>query len=82
MDVHFFFWINLDDKLLKNYRKLYPNIEISLIKINIGEKKIKLIIKETRYLQIIIDEAESNNIDLSSVFQFNKWNKICFVIEK
>ena len=82
MDVHFFFWLNLDDKLLEIYRKLYPNIEISLIKINIGEKKIKLILKETRYLQIIIDEAESNNIDLSSIFQFNKWNKICFVIGK
>ena len=78
----FFFWINLDDKLLKIYRKLNPNIEISLIRINIGEKKIKLILKETRYLQIVINDAESNNIDLSSIFQFNKWNKICFVIGK
>ena len=78
----FVFWINLDDKILKIYRKLYPNIEINLIKINIREKKIKLVLKETRYLQIIIDEFESSNIDLSSVFQFNKWNIICFKIGK
>ena len=78
----FFFWINLDDKLLKIYRKLNPNIEVTLIKINIGEKQIKLILKEENYLQINIDKVESKNIDLSIVFQFNKWNTISFVIGK
>ena len=78
----FFFWINLDEKLLKTYIKIYPKIEISLIKINIGGKQINLILKEARYLQIVIDESESNKIDLSATFQFNKWNNICLVIEK
>ena len=78
----FFFWINLDDKLLKTFIRIYPKIEISLIKINIGGKQIKLVLKEARYLQIVIDESESNKIDLSSTFQFNKWNNICLVIEK
>ena len=78
----FFFWINLNDELLKIYRNIYPNIEINLIKINIGGKQIMLLLKETKYLQIKIEEAKSNNIDLSSVFQFNKWNKICFIIGK
>ena len=78
----FFFWINLSDKLLEIYRKIYPKIEISLITINIGTNKFKLILKETKYLQIIINESESNSIDLSSAFQFNKWNNICLVIGK
>jgi len=33
-------------------------------------------------LQIVIDESESNKIDLSATFQWNKWNNICLVIEK
>ena len=78
----FFFWINLDEKLLKTYIKIYPKIEICLIKINIGGKQIKLILKEAKYLQIVIDESESNKIDLSATFQFNKWNNICLVMEK
>ena len=78
----FFFWINLSDKLLEIYRKIYPKIEISLITINIGTNKFKLILKETKYLQIIIDESESNSIDLSSACQFNKWNNMCLIIEK
>ena len=78
----FFFWINLNDKLLHIYRKLFPNSEINLIKINIGGKKIRLILKETKYLQLIIDQSESNNMDISSAFPFNKWNKICLVIGK
>ena len=78
----FFFWINLNDKLLEIYRKIYPNVEINIIKINIGGKAIKLILKETKYLQLVIGESASNNMDLSSAFQFNKWNKICLVIGK
>ena len=76
----FLFWINLNENLLKIYRKIFPTIEISLITIKVGEKEIKLILKETRYLQIIIDGQRSNNQDISSTFQFNKWNNIGLVI--
>ena len=78
----FFFWVNLNESLLKAYSIIYSKIEINLIKINIGGKQIKLILKDSRYLQIIIDESESNKIDLSATFQWNKWNNICLVIEK
>ena len=78
----FFFWINLNDQLLQLYSKLYPKVEISLITIIIGGKHIKLLFKDTKYLQIIIDENESNNIGLYSIFQYNKWNNICLVINK
>ena len=78
----FFFWINLNENLIKMYTQIFPKTEINLIKINIGGKQIKLILKESRYLQIIIDESESNKIDLSATFQWNKWNNICLVIEK
>ena len=71
----FFFWINLNDKLLEIYRKIYPNVEINIIKINIGGKAIKLILKETKYLQLVIGESASNNMDLSSAFQFHTWIK-------
>ena len=78
----FFFWINLNDELLQLYSKLYPKVEISLITIIIGGKPIKIILKETKYLQIVIDENVSNNINLYSIFQYNKWNNICLVINK
>ena len=78
----FFFWVNLNESILKAYSKIYSKIEINLIKINIGGKQIKLILRESRYLQIIIDESESNKIDLSATFLWNKWNNICLVIEK
>ena len=78
----FFFWINLNEKLLQIYTKIYPKIEICLIKINIAAKQIKLLLKEGKHLQIVIDESESNIIDLSSTFQFNNWNNICLVFEK
>ena len=78
----FFFWINLDDKLLDLYSKIIPNVDITLIKIGIRGKEIKLIIKDIKYLQLIIDKSSSNTIDLSNIFKFNEWNNICFVINK
>jgi len=48
-------------------------------------KCLKILIKNKEYKklkQIIIDESESNKIDLSATFQWNKWNNICLVIEK
>ena len=79
----FFFWFNLDENLLQIYSKLYPNVEISLITITIQKKSIKLILKDTKNLKVVIDKNELNNIPLPTIFQFNKWNNIgLFINEK
>ena len=78
----FFFWININEKLLQMYSTLYPNVEISLISILIGDKSIKLLLKDAKFLKIVVEKSESTNIGISSIFQFNKWNTICFITNK
>ena len=78
----FVFWLNINENLLKTYYKIFPNIIISLITITIAKHQIRLVIKDAKYIQILIDEDESNRIDLYSIFAFDKWNNICFVIGK
>ena len=78
----FFFWININEKLLQMYSNLYPNVEISLISLLIGDKPIKLLLKDAKFLKIVVDKTESTNIGISSIFQFNKWNTIGFITNK
>ena len=78
----FVFWLNINEYLLKTYYKLFPNVIISLVTINIAGQQIKLILKCAKYIQILIDEEESSCIDLYAIFNFDKWNNICFIIGK
>ena len=78
----FVFWLNINENLLKTYYKIFPNIIISLVTITIAKYQIRLVIKDAKYIQILIDKDESNRIDLYSIFAFDKWNNICFVIGK
>ena len=78
------FHINLDNELLDNYFKaiLSPeNKNIFLIKISIGSHLISVVLKNTEYISIIIDNVESEPINITGVFNYNFWNSIMLLID-
>ena len=83
----FVFWINIDKQILKNYNNINSfkkNIyQINLISIKIGEHQIKLILKDIKYFQLVIDDKNSNLIDVNdqNIFEYGKWVNICFIIK-
>ena len=74
------FWLYFDKKLLNNYYKIYQDIEVNLILITIGKNKIRLQLKESRYLIVTINDEESKKIDMSNSLKENEWNFMGFVI--
>ena len=75
------FWIKIESELLKYYNQIYPNVEVNLIKINIGKNKIILQLnkeKNTFKLQLI-SNSDVNNFETPQLLTDNKWNYICFV---
>ena len=82
----FVFWINLDKNVLTEYYNIYNNennpFQIDLITLNISEHKIKFILKENKYFQLIVDKTESNLMDINSIFFFGEWVNVCFIINK
>ena len=78
------FHINLDNELLNNYFKailLPSNIKIFLIKISISSHSISVVLKNTEYISIIIDDVESDAIKITNSFKYNYWNSIVLLIE-
>ena len=79
----FVFWIKLDLKLINEYFKILDdNIDINLIKINIGGKL--LIVKLINPKSIIIANKEFSTkiIDIDKLFNYDDWNNIIFTVEK
>ena len=77
----FMFWIYIKKEILDNYFKHLPGIEITLVNIHIVDHKIKLVLKGIDTLEIIFDEKEIGNCQLSkSKFKFDRWNYICFYL--
>lgn len=74
------FWINIDQNVLSKYLNLNKNIGIYLVTINIGEHQIKLKYSDINKIKFIIDETESNEIDISNSFLNGQWNHIAFLI--
>ena len=77
--ISFAFWIKINEQILNNYYKIYQDISINLIVIIIGENKIKLELKQNKFLILIINDVESNNVDISSNYKKDDWNIFCFV---
>ena len=78
------FYINLDKELLNNYCQYILPIaksNIKLIKILIGTHMISLELKNSENFSIIIDDAESNIMNISNAFKYNIWNCLMLVIE-
>ena len=82
----FVFWINLNKKVLSEYYNIYNNeknpFQIDLITLNISEHRIKFVLKESKYFQLIVDKTESNLMDINSIFFFEEWVNVCFIISK
>ena len=79
----FVFWIKLDFKLINEYFKILDdNIDINLIKINIGGKL--LIVKLINPKSIIIANKEFSTkiIEIDKLFNYDDWNNIIFTVEK
>ena len=77
----FIFWINLRKELFENYLNYFPSTIITLINIDIVGHKIKLILKNTYSLEVLLDDKEVGKIELKETkFQFDEWNFICFYL--
>ena len=82
--ISLFFWIYLDQELTNHYFNIYKNLKIYLINLKIAGlsgNQIKLLFKNPNKLNIEINDSNSNDIDITK-FEYNKWNNICFIIEK
>ena len=74
------FWIKIDNDLLKNYNKCYPNVEINLININVFKNRIKFQLdKEKNNFKIQFISSETNEFETPPFLLDNKWNYVCFV---
>ena len=78
----FVFWINLDKKLIEEYFKILPEKTfISFIKINIGGQVISLKLIDPDNIVISAQDSITNNTEITSLFNYNEWNNIIFIIE-
>ena len=78
------FYVNPDQELLNNYfEHVIPQnkCNVTLIKLLVGTHLLALELKDSKNMSIVIDEDESDKIDISKVFQYNSWNTIMLLIE-
>ena len=82
----FVFWLNLDEKILLNYCNINKGknnlFNIGLVIVNVGKHQIKLILKEMKYFQLIIDKKESDLIEIKKIFNYGEWVNIGLIISK
>ena len=77
----FMFWMNIKNELLEKYIKSFPSNNITLVNMHIVGHKIQLILKNINILQIILDEKEIGNCELTKTkYNYNDWNFICFYL--
>ena len=78
------FYVNPDQELLDNYfQHIIPQnkCKVTLIKLLVNTHLLALELNNSGSMSIIIDETESDKIDISTVFQYNIWNTIMLLIE-
>ena len=74
------FYINLDKDLLDNYFQTVVkkgNTNVNLIKLFIFSLELEV----SGHITIVIDNTESNIINISNAFKYNVWNCIMFLLE-
>ena len=78
------FYVNIDKEIFDKYFQAYfasENESIILIQLIFNTHIISLELKNSRNMSILIDEVESEQIDISNVFKYNMWNCIMLLIE-
>ena len=76
------FWLYIDKELTEHYFNINKDIKVYLIRLIIAGHQIKLLFKNIRTIKLEIDEACSNDIDITNRFAYNNWNNICFILDK
>ena len=80
----FVFWINLDKEIIDNYYTIMGeknnNKIISLISFLLGSHRLNLQLINSDNLLLVIDDIESEPINISDTFKYGEWNNICMVI--
>ena len=79
----FVFWVKLDPKLIHEYFKiLNNNIDINLIKINIGGELLVVKLISPKSIIISNKEFSTKTIEFEKLFNYDDWNSIIFTAEK
>ena len=77
------FWIKLDFKLINEYFKILDdNIDINLIKINIGGELLIVKLIDPKSIIIANKEFSTKIIEIDKIFNYDDWNNIIFTVEK
>ena len=80
----FIFWINLDKDIIDNYYSIMGeknnNKIISLISFLLGNHRLSLQLINSDNLLLVIDDIESDPINISDTFKYGDWNNISVVI--
>ena len=78
------FYVNLDKEILDKYFQAFfsaDNENIILVQLIFHTHIISLELKNSHHISILVDEVESEPIDISKVFKYNMWNCIMLLIE-
>ena len=80
----FSFWINLDKDIINEYYIINHdknnNKIISLISFLLGVHQIRLQLINIDNLLLLIDNIESNPINIKTAFNYGNWNNICVIV--
>ena len=76
------FWVNIDKQLTEHYFNINKNIAVNLITIIISGHQIRLKYVNVNTFKIVVDEINSNEINISNKFIFDNWNIAILNIEK
>ena len=80
----FAFWINLEENVIKDYYSVNndknSNKIMTLVRLMFGQNQIRVQLINENNLLIIIDDIESEPIDISKNFKYGMWNNICINI--
>ena len=74
------FWCYIKKDLITKYYELDSKNKIKLIEIKIGEHQICFILDDINIIKIILDENDSNIINIKSSIKYDSWNNFCLII--
>ena len=81
----FVFWINLEYNVIKDYYTVNNGKNsikaMTLISFMFGENQIRVQLINENNLLVILDDIESEPINISNIFKYGIWNNICIIIE-
>ena len=77
--ISFIMWIYIDINMIKKYKELNNDIEITLVKIDFNGNQIKLILKDIYTFHIYLNDSKAKTLQ-NNLIKINDWNNIIFSI--